>query len=176
MVSNEPVGWGTSPNDEPFLCDRCGDSVREEDLWEGYSGYYCSEECLNASKDRRLDSSGRDVTGLPGLWDESDSLQAAPKYTPGPWKSQCFLVLQDGGDGLSICATGVVGTNRPGSQAEADARLIALAPEMLGAIEGALAIVDLWCPSGEAVGENVEESRALVSMLQKFREIVRRSR
>jgi hypothetical protein len=59
-----------------------------------------------------------------------------PEHTPGPWK---FWVANNGGAGVStadgkaiaICATGL-----GGSASEANARLIAAAPELLKAVIG----------------------------------------
>lgn len=94
-------------------------------------------------------------------------------HTPGPWKAECFLVSQVGGRRLEVCHTGLVGRNKPGEQAIADARLIAAAPEMFAAIQGALRIADLWRPS-EDWPEGWEEARALSAMFSAFEEIVRK--
>ena len=54
-----------------------------------------------------------------------------PKHTPGPWIAECFSVRQATGKQLEVCHTGIIGRNKPGEQAEADAALIARAPELL---------------------------------------------
>lgn len=53
------------------------------------------------------------------------------EHTPGPWQANCFMVTQAGKQRLEICHTGIVGRNKPGKQAEADAKLIAAAPDLL---------------------------------------------
>lgn len=57
-----------------------------------------------------------------------------PPHTPGPWIAKCFLVRQANGQQLEICHTGIIGRNKPGEQAEADAALIARAPELLARV------------------------------------------
>lgn len=65
----------------------------------------------------------------------------AVKFTPGPWVANCFLIVAPDAfgpnsgmyGGLEIAHTGMIGRNKPGEQAEADARLIAAAPELLAA-------------------------------------------
>lgn len=52
-------------------------------------------------------------------------------HTPGPWRADFFLVTQADGRNLEICHTGIIGRNKPSVQAEADAKLIAAAPELL---------------------------------------------
>ena len=59
------------------------------------------------------------------------------EHTAGPWKQQCFLVT--GGDGSWVCHTGM--GNLPPSrshESEANARLIAAAPDLLAALKVAL--------------------------------------
>ena len=54
-------------------------------------------------------------------------------HTPGPWKQQCFLVTSETGDW--VCHTGM--GNLPPSrstESEANARLIAAAPNLLKAL------------------------------------------
>jgi len=70
-----------------------------------------------------------------------------PNHTPGPWKADGYMVRQDGSSGsrmiADICYTGPHHT--PESEYprscrivdEANARLIAAAPEMLEALEAA---------------------------------------
>ena len=61
-------------------------------------------------------------------------------FTPGPWKSNCFLVTDTSGVGMyggrEICHTG--GGRGTSDESEANARLIAAAPELLAACEAAL--------------------------------------
>lgn len=101
------------------------------------------------------------------------------KHTPGPWKvTKARTVLHIASDeesvvGISLSANHVY-EDYPGckrefiERQEANARLIAAAPEMLAAIEGALRIVSLWCPNDEM---DIDEDLALDSMLRKFEEI-----
>jgi hypothetical protein len=55
-----------------------------------------------------------------------------------------------------------------------DAKIIALAPEMWQAIQGALRIADLWRPSEDTPEEHWEEAKALYMMLSQFEEIARK--
>ena len=56
-------------------------------------------------------------------------------------------------------------------QPNGDAKIIALAPEMWQAIQGALRIADLWSPSEYIPEEHCEEAKALYMMLRQFEEI-----
>jgi len=64
------------------------------------------------------------------------------QFTPGPWVNDCFSVRQFDKQGLEICHTGIVGTNKEPRQAEADAKLIASAPEMLEALMDAVRLIE----------------------------------
>jgi hypothetical protein len=59
-------------------------------------------------------------------------------------------------------------------QPNGDAKIIALAPEMWQAIQGALRIADLWRPSDDTPEEHGEEAKALYMMLSQFEEIARK--
>jgi hypothetical protein len=56
-----------------------------------------------------------------------------------------------------------------------DAKIIALAPCMWQAIQGALRISDLWRPSDDTPEEHWEEAKALYMMLSQFEDIARRA-
>lgn len=97
-------------------------------------------------------------------------------HTPGPWMQFApeidGQVYQDyrtirGGMGLRG-----MGFELTGFVSEADARLIAAAPEMLAAIQGALRIENLWRPCGDWPEEHWEEAKALNMMFSLFEEIV----
>lgn len=92
----------------------------------------------------RTDREGRDVTNLPGLWDDSDY-----EHTPGPWSFG--YVCNDWSDGdVVVCAHGMgvvcqitnqlegllqyPGVGRTIENQEANARLISAAPELLEAV------------------------------------------
>ena len=95
-------------------------------------------------------------------------------HTPGPW--EVFGII--GKPGL-MHVRACVGVDRVGRKQyqevpvnQADARLIAAAPEMLAAIQGALRIENLWRPCGDWPEEHWEEAKALYMMLSLFEEIV----
>ena len=60
------------------------------------------------------------------------------KHTPGPWRNDCFMVLAPPNvgnyKGREICHTGGHDI-RDGNESEANARLIAAAPDLLAACE-----------------------------------------
>jgi hypothetical protein len=112
-------------------------------------------------------------------------------HTPGPWtagKPQ----WKRGGPPYKIPISGPSGTianvlthdakRREGEpwvtsepdEPNGDAKIIALAPEMWQAIQGALRIADLWRPSEDTPEEHWEEAKALYMMLSQFEEIARR--
>ncbi len=78
----------------------------------------------------------------------------ANRYTPGPWKNDCFLVTA--ANGREVAHTGLLGRRR-GSYAdqggeeedEANARLIAAAPDLLDALEESLALNINWSVEAE---------------------------
>ena len=104
------------------------------------------------------------------------------KHTPGPWKifegrgadSRRPVIVDSVPDvdgkfvGNSICY--LTSTN---PDIHANARLIAAAPDMLAAIQGAMRIVSLW--NGREVPEDhehYEENKALFMMQEKFLEVI----
>lgn len=108
-------------------------------------------------------------------------------HTPGPWEA---YYVQSAGwsvrmaqprEGFDrpdpICSMAWWQFDKPGiidnGISEANAKLIAAAPDMLAAIQGALRIADLWVPS-DAPKEHFEESRALYLMLRSFEAIARK--
>ncbi|MGH9462448.1 MAG: hypothetical protein ACRD1X_14625 [Vicinamibacteria bacterium] len=52
-------------------------------------------------------------------------------HTPGPWHANCFLVTAENGRGVTHCGLGL---GKP-EESEANARLIAAAPELLEALK-----------------------------------------
>jgi hypothetical protein len=74
----------------------------------------------------------------------SDASDQPIVHTPGPWEANCFLVSQAGGRRVEICHTGIIGRNKPGEQAEADARLIAASPDLLEACKMYLDAMDRY--------------------------------
>ena len=103
--------------------------------------------------------------------------QESVVHTPGPWKvfdredSDWTIddVMTDAKPHRRIC-------NVHGSTAypenRANAKLIAAAPEMLAAIQGALRIENLWRPSEDTPEEHWEEAKALYMMLSQFEDVV----
>lgn len=97
------------------------------------------------------------------------STEIKGKHTPGPWEVR-------EADGLFAIAhkEGWVLEPNDERQDRADAKLIAAAPEMLEAIQGALLIADLWRPCGDWPEEHWEEANALNVMFSQFDEIARK--
>ena len=94
-------------------------------------------------------------------------------HTPGPWRAELQTSITKGATvwssgGMQICETGYAGFD------QANARLIAAAPDMLAAIQGALRIADLWRPRGNWAEEHWEEGKTLHMMLSQFEEIARK--
>lgn len=94
-------------------------------------------------------------------------------HTPEPWsllcseargRPRCLVVDEKGNEIASI--------NPFRESWNEDAELIAAAPRMLAAIQGALRIADLWRPSEDWPGEHWEEAKALYMMLSAFEEVV----
>ena len=112
-------------------------------------------------------------------------------HTPGPWAweahdaSMATLGTSDGNGGVDL-VNEVLSVSRCKSCQKdpgrllchmpnmANARLIAAAPEMLAAIQGALRIADLWRPRGNWAEEHWEEGKALHMMLEQFEGIARK--
>lgn len=93
-------------------------------------------------------------------------------HTPGPWKvSRRFDIYQDtqtpGVGGTFVASTkGISELPESINQVcEADAKLIAAAPELLAACESALRIEDLWMPCGL---DDHDEAAAICLMRNQF--------
>jgi hypothetical protein len=113
-----------------------------------------------------------------------EQLASAPVHafvhTPGPWKVRArFDVVQD----LGIYGGYFVGSTRGNSsdlpsnvqaQDEANARLIAAAPELYQALKSALAIVSIWGPVDDVASGHEGEMQALTAMQMTFEELVNR--
>ncbi len=96
-------------------------------------------------------------------------------HTPEPWsllfsqvrgRPRCLFVDEKGNEIASI--------NPFRESWNGDARLIAAAPEMFAAIQGALRIADLWRPSEDWPEEHREEAEALYMMLSQFEKLERK--
>lgn len=62
-------------------------------------------------------------------------------HTPGPWTAQCFLVTA-GHDQITHCGGNL--PNNRSHEAEANARLIAAAPDLLAALLSAKETIKVW--------------------------------
>ena len=104
------------------------------------------------------------------------------KHTPGPWKifqgwgaDKSRPIIVDSvpdvdGKFVGNCICYAASTN---PDMEANTSLIAAAPDMLAAIQGAMRIVSLW--NGREVPEDhehYEENKALFMMQEKFLEVI----
>lgn len=84
----------------------------------------------------------------------------AAEHTPGPWKRSCFLVI--GADGKWVCHTGMGGLPPSESHvSEANARLIAAAPELLLVVANYLVLGKGKCIIGK---ELVDRALAAVKI------------
>lgn len=73
-----------------------------------------------------------------------------PKYTPGPWKLEPikgthYQIIAVSTDVVTPIAQ-TIADEREGVNGEANARLIAAAPELLEALKKAMSIKQLWLP------------------------------
>lgn len=108
-------------------------------------------------------------------------------HTPGPWEAYHVqsagwsVRMQKPREGYDrpdpICSLAWWQFDKPGiidnDISGSNARLIAAAPEMLEAIQGALKLSDLWAPN-ESTPEHWDEAKALAYMLSRFQEIVKK--
>ena len=79
-------------------------------------------------------------------------MTARPKHTPGPWTVAASRAIFGGGGIPEEIAT--VRPTRPTSdEAEANARLIAAAPELLAALQNLHAALDKRLPDGRSVNQ-----------------------
>lgn len=100
------------------------------------------------------------MTHTSGPWDYSPQ-----KGSPGHcWTAQ---VWDSEGESLAVLDS----TIDP-SEATANAMMMAAAPDLLGAIQGALRISDLWMPGPDC---DPEEAKALCLMKKQFDEVVRKA-
>lgn len=95
-------------------------------------------------------------------------------HTPGPWR------LVDGkseviaGDCYHVAFVKAWFPDHV-EQQEANARLIAAAPEMLEALRSAMRIKDLWLPIGDVSDEHAEEAKALSQMAMMFESVINKA-
>jgi hypothetical protein len=74
---------------------------------------------------------------------EGDSASVdAIVHTPGPWFADGASVRQHSETGLVLCDGGWVGRTRSQSQQDADARVMAAAPELLASCKALLDMID----------------------------------
>lgn len=97
------------------------------------------------------------------------------KHTPGPWFAQAgYLTIYNLSDGTvgTTCALAKVLREQPGDdQAEANARLIAAAPELYDAAEAALnALLACCVPAG-----GVDDRKAIVEAQWMLRAAIRKA-
>jgi hypothetical protein len=89
-------------------------------------------------------------------------------HTPGPWEQNGNAVHKRRSPHFATCIAVCDGSDR-----QANARLIAAAPELLEAIQAALRIESLWMPpDGENNPEYDAEFAALATMRNLFKEVV----
>lgn len=83
----------------------------------------------------------------------------ATKHTPGKWHiDTADSTLICGADGYQTCSTGY--SHRPDDEAEANARLIAAAPELLECLQETLSLVERLAPY---VTDTIKNSRAAIA-------------
>lgn len=101
-------------------------------------------------------------------------------HTPGPWNCE-RLIDQKGSPyathyqahiDIGVCMVWAPPGN---AEQEANARLIAAAPEMLEALQSAMRIKDLWLPIGDVSDEHAEELKALSLMAMKFESVIKKA-
>lgn len=104
------------------------------------------------------------------------------EHTPGPWRTARgfsasppialpLLVVTGQGKECRTLAV-VVPKGKESDEDLENAAIMSRAPQMLAAIKGALAISDVWMPSGDWPIEHAEEAKALYAMFGKFEDIV----
>ena len=97
------------------------------------------------------------------------------KHTPGPWFAQAgYLTIYNLSDGNvgTTCAIAKVLRDQPGDdQAEANARLIAAAPELYDAAENALDTLLSCC----VAGDGVDDRDAILEAQQMLRAAIRKA-
>ena len=102
------------------------------------------------------------------------------EHTPGPWKivgEDMRFVYAPGKDGTNRFSTHVAPGHIPGYDDEetqqANARLIAAAPDLLAACKSIMRIRDLWLPAGGKVDpEHMNEVRALSAMHNMLLDVI----
>ena len=94
-------------------------------------------------------------------------------HTKGPWiVYDDWYIKTTGGKGSHAVVCAPIEPKMSDDEHRANARLIAAAPDMLGAIQGALRIADLWMPGPDC---DPEEAKALCLMKKQFEEVVRKA-
>lgn len=97
------------------------------------------------------------------------------KHTPGPWFAQAgYLTIYNLSDGNvgTTCAIAKVLRDQPGDdEAEANARLIAAAPELYDAAANALDTLLSCC----VAGDGVDDRNAMLEAQQMLRAAIRKA-
>jgi hypothetical protein len=83
------------------------------------------------------------------------------KYEPGPWKAHIFSVTGPKGQDIALCWDSEDGN---GKQTEANARLIAAAPELLEALQA----IELHC-SGKGDAKGAEHTAEGLRLREQIR-------
>ena len=98
------------------------------------------------------------------------------KHTPGPWKVEYFKRVRSEANGEMVCTGyGEIKYGRTNEEvellAEANARLIAAAPELYEALEDVLDAIGALSKWWELVGYGIEEKRAkeILSIVRKIK-------
>lgn len=95
------------------------------------------------------------------------------KHTEGEWVSLGYRVDVDVADGLSgICE---MSDWMSEEEMEANAKLIAAAPELLRTIQEALRISDLWTMGENTSTEHEQEAIALANMKREFEQAIKKA-
>ena len=102
-------------------------------------------------------------------------------YTPGPWAirhgTNIFAVRTDVGHEGVVCNTGGHRGNHVdcGPECEANARLIAAAPDLLAACEAAMRVAVLWCPESCSDPLHMQELAVLGALKEKIKAAIEKA-